>query len=100
MSVLYICNSSSIDTITRCLQRMSSDDALLLIENAVIVLNSEHQGEALLEEASLLQSLFALQPDLTARAIHPSPKLAEIRCIDYDGFVQLTIEYHVTCYWK
>ncbi|MCH9696484.1 MAG: sulfurtransferase complex subunit TusB [Gammaproteobacteria bacterium] len=79
---------------------MAPDDALLLIENAVTALNPQHQAESLLTEASELHLLFALQPDITARGIQPSSRLAELRCIDYDDFVQLTIQHHVTCYWK
>lgn len=79
---------------------MSSDDALLLVENAVTVLNAAHQAESLLADAKKALALFALQADITARAIQLSPRLADLHCINYDDFVQLAIQHHVTCYWK
>ncbi len=100
MSVLYICNSSITQDLHRSLQRMTVDDALLLIENAVVALNSGHYAEPMLIDSGSEKTIFALKPDLKARGIQLSKQLSSIQQIDYSGFVKLAVDYDVTCYWK
>jgi sulfur relay protein TusB/DsrH len=79
---------------------LTNDDALLLIESAVVVVNSGHLGETVLVNHLANNNIYVLQADLSAHGIQRSKRLTSIQQIDYDGFVTLTIEHNVTCYWK
>ncbi len=100
MSVLYLINNPAPDTLKRCLQRLTTDDALLLLESAVTVVNSGHLLESKLTEYASEYKIYALKPDLLARGIQLPDQLDRIKCIDYDGFVTLAVEHTVSCYWK
>lgn len=84
----------------RCLSRMTKQDALLLIENAVIVLNPGHCAEKLLIDAVADKMIHALEPDLNARGIKISMQLDSIQPVDYNGFVELVEQHTLSCYWK
>jgi sulfur relay protein TusB/DsrH len=100
LSVLYILNTSAIDTLTRCLQRLTTDDALLLIESAVVIVNTGHLAEPMLANNAADNKIHVLEPDILARGIQLSKQLATIQCIDYNQFVSLVVEFNVTFYWK
>ncbi len=100
MSILYLVNTSQADHLLRCLQRMADDDALLLIENAVIVLNRGHTAESMLVNHSADKNIYALQADLEARGIILSTQLESIQTIDYNGFVNLAVQHNLSCYCK
>ena len=100
MSVLYIVNTSVTENLKRGLQRLTSDDALLLIENAVMLVNSGHLAETILSESIAEKNIYVLEPDLLARGIQRSDQLRTIQCIDYDGFVRLAVAHDLSCYLK
>ncbi len=100
MSILYILNTSQVDSLKHCLQRQTRHDALLLIENAVVAVNSGHIAETILSEYINDKNIYALEPDLLARGIQLSEKLGSIQLIDYDGFVTLAVQHQLSCYWK
>ncbi|MEE9345549.1 MAG: sulfurtransferase complex subunit TusB [Methylococcales bacterium] len=100
MSVLYIANTSETDSFKRCLQRLTNDDALLLIESAVTVVNAGHLVGILISEYTDDKNIYVLEPDLLARGIQLSNQPSPIQLIDYDGFVRLSVEHHLSCYLK
>jgi tRNA 2-thiouridine synthesizing protein B len=96
--MLYTVNASP--TASRSLESLlrvaASGDPILLLEDGV---NAARAGAAtgrLVSEALAAHPVYALGPDLAARAVE---KVVEgIRIIGYDGFVEL-VEKHTVVPW-
>ncbi len=87
MNTLYILNSPK--NLSSCLDHITKDDGLLLIEDAVIVacdaINVENQNLMVLEE------------DLSARGITNSH--SQWRNINFENFVKQTLSYQKSLSW-
>ena len=73
----------------------TDDDVLLLIQDAVYVVNPLHKTFPILKSLNT----FVLQSDLEARGIvnRVSPS---VNIVDYDGFVTLTAECSTSLTWN
>jgi sulfur relay protein TusB/DsrH len=100
LSVLYIINTSATENLKRSLQRLTSNDALLLIESAVMIVNSGHLAETILSESIAEKNIYVLESDLLARGIQLSDQLRTIQRVAYDGVVRLAVAHHLSCYLK
>ena len=84
MKTLYILNNPNL--LEQCLSAVTKNDALLLIENAV-VLAQQVQPEI---------AGFVLEEDLISRGLDANTAWKKK---DYDGFVALTLEYDKSVSW-
>ena len=100
MSILHTVNKSPFEkqSLSSCVAHASNGDAILMIEDAVYGAVSGTVAAAQLAENNNI-SIYALGPDLNARGLGEA-KLAEgINIIDYDGFVDLSVEHDKTQSW-
>jgi tRNA 2-thiouridine synthesizing protein B len=101
MSTLHTVNKSpfSHSTLMSCLQVCGRDDGILLLEDGVF--GALTSAPCAAELTALIASdvkVHALSPDIKARGL--SEKIRnDIRLIDYNGFVQLTIEHSCLQSW-
>ncbi|WP_026612147.1 sulfurtransferase complex subunit TusB [Methylocaldum szegediense] len=101
MAVLHLISRSPQEsrTLEACLARAGEGDAVLLIENAVYAALKSGDCEAVIAAAAGKIRVYALGPDLVARGVETSEVAETIGIIDYDGFVDLTIDYHPIQSW-
>ncbi|WP_312935759.1 sulfurtransferase complex subunit TusB [Pseudomonas sp.] len=83
------------DRLESCLRLLDINDAVLLCADAVNALRMGSATAAQLNAAGLDGRLFALEEDMTARAI--SSNLAQT--IDYPTFVELSLRYDKVNSW-
>ncbi len=99
--MLHIINKSpsSSNALANCLRLAADGDAILLIEDGVLAAlvntNLKHLTPATLKK----YTFFVLKPDIEARGIIDNI-LPAIKLIDYDGFVELTLQYHPIQSWS
>ncbi|MEB0206108.1 sulfurtransferase complex subunit TusB [Pseudomonas sp. CCC3.1] len=98
MSTLHVLSHSPFsDTrLGSCLRILSTKDALLLCGDAVYALQPQSSILKGLEEQSDTLTLFVLEEDLLARSIECPPWAT---CVDYPGFVELSIRYDKVNSW-
>ncbi len=96
--MLYTVNASP--TSSRALESLlrvaARGDPILLIEDGVHAARAGAATEALAREALAAHPVFALGPDLAARAV--SRVIEGVDVIGYDGFVEL-VERHTVVPW-
>ena len=98
--MLHIVNKSPFQTSTMasCLRMAQPGSALLLIEDGVYAATVGSTAEANLRDACARLNVYALRPDLDARGM--TGKLIDgVTLVDYDGFVDLTVEYKTSHSW-
>ncbi len=95
MSMLHIVNKSPFErnSLDSCIGLSEEGSSILLIEDAVVAARAGTAFEAKLKEAMSNRKVFALGPDLEARAIASDKILDGVEVVDYSGFVNLTIEH-------
>lgn len=101
MGILHTVNKSSFthSTLKSCIAVCANDDALLLMEDGVFGgISSSPDATALLGLINRGIHIYALSGDVNARGIRK--KLCEqIKIIDYDDFVELTLEHNCVQSW-
>jgi tRNA 2-thiouridine synthesizing protein B len=98
--MLHIVNKSPFQTSTleSCLRMAQAGSALLLIEDGVYAATVGSALEACVRQACARLKVYALRPDLDARGM--TDKLIDgVTLVDYDGFVDLTVEYKTSHSW-
>ena len=96
--VLHTVNQSPFDrqTLAQCLARCHPEkDAIVLLEDGVYAALKTHPWARQLEGVTC----YAIAEDLLARGLQPQQQLAHIQPIDFDRFVELTIDYPLTQSW-
>jgi len=96
--LLFIVNKSpyQTDNLKSCLKLADRATPVLLYEDAVFGAASGTILEPMIREALKKHEVYALEPDLKARAVD---KLIDgVKVIDYPGFVTL-VEKHNVCSW-
>lgn len=96
--MLYTVNTSptSSRSFASLIRVAAKGDPILLLEDGVHAARAGAATEGLVREALAAHPVYALGPDLAARAIE---KIVEgIRIIGYDGFVDL-VEKHTVVPW-
>lgn len=99
--MLHLVNKSPFErtNLQACLERATPGSAILLIEDAVY---GALQGTAvsdLLAGAVNAYDIFVLQPDLAVRGLDPTHVIQGVRSVDFDGFVDLTVERGTVQSW-
>ena len=96
--MLHTINKSplSSQTLQSCLRVAAQGDPILLLEEGVYAAKPGAASQALLEQALSGHPVYALGPDLKARAI--GDVLDGVRVIDYGEFVDL-VEQHGVVPW-
>jgi tRNA 2-thiouridine synthesizing protein B len=101
MSTLHTINKSpySHNTLTSCLAVCSENDGILLLEDGVFgAITSAPEADELQKLIQSGISVFALISDIKARGLED--KLApNIKLIDYNIFVQLTLNHRSVQSW-
>lgn len=94
--ILHIVSASpySHDALQRCLRLAADHDAILLIEDGVLAVDSA----AHFLDQSPTRHLYALEPDLHARGVVQADDNV-VTTVDYDGFVELTTRCDKTVSW-
>lgn len=96
--ILHIVSKSPFEStaLNRCLNLMTKDDGLLLIEDGVLLLSNPTVIAELNTVAK--QKLYLLETDLTTRNLKV-PADYPGRLIDYGGFVDLICQYEKSLSW-
>jgi len=97
--MLNIVNKSPLErnSLATCL-RLAAPDAILLIEDAVYGAITGTAFTPQLEAALARFRVYALKPDLDARAV-TDRVAAGVTLVDYEGFVDLVAEHHACQSW-
>ena len=85
--MLYIVNKKG-DVLRNCLETVSTDDVILLIESAVYAAVNKAQSSVFSERISGVV-IYALLPDMQARGIDVARCYEHIQYVDYAGFIDL-----------
>lgn len=95
MSMLHIVNKSPFErnALSSCLGLSLEGSSILLIEDAVLAARAGTSYEETLREAMKNRKVFALGPDLEARAVGTDRVVEGVEIVDYAGFVKLTAEH-------
>ncbi len=99
--MLHIVNYAVFDPaqVDRLLSRIGVGHTLMLIENGVYMVKCSSVAAERLERALPELTVCALAADLAARGITPAEVMAGIALVDYDGFVDLTVDNAVIHSW-
>ena len=101
MSTLNIVNKSPFEkrSLDQCLSRIAAEDAVLLIEDAVVAATAGTAYENELKRASTDKKLYVLTADLEARGLADKPLVEGFAQVDYKGFVTLVTEHDRVHSW-
>lgn len=97
-AILHIVNKSpfSSQALDACLNRMKNDDAIILLEDGVYAALTTQPHSMALNKFS---QCYAIQKDIEARGLASDALLSNIQLIDFDTFVDLTVEYPLNHSW-
>lgn len=101
MSTLHTINKSpfSNTSLSSCIKICSKNDAILLLEDGVFgALTSAPDAEQLQQLIDSGTRIFAITDDVKARGLS-NKLLPAIELVDYNSFVQLTIEHRCVQSW-
>ena len=101
MSTLHTINKSPFThtTLASCVQVCGNADGILLLEDGVFgAINSAPCAEELSAIIELGTKVYVLSGDVKARGIQEKLR-SDIQQIDYNGFVQLSIEHNCVQSW-
>lgn len=98
MATLHVVSHSPFTDgrLNSCLRLLAAADGLLLCGDAVHGLQPGSAAWTRLQPAAANGRLYALQEDLSARAITLDP---QVKPVDYPGFVQLSLDYDKVNTW-
>jgi len=98
--LLHIVNKSPFDTnaIDSCLKNAADGSAILLIEDGIYAAINNSKVSDKVKSAMSNLTVYALEPDIKARGMQD--KIMEgIKMVDYNGFVDLTVEHGAVQSW-
>lgn len=99
--ILHTVNKSPYErtTLQSCLRVAKKGSGILLIEDGVIAAMDGGDLSATVSAAAGDKSIYVLGPDLDARGLGDRKLVEGVKVVDYDGFVDLTLEYHTVQSW-
>ena len=99
--MLHLVNKSPFErtNLQACLKRAVAGSAILLYEDAVYASLRGTAQSDLVASAVNAFDFFVLTPDLAVRGLDASQVLQGVKPIDYDGFVDLTVEKQTVQSW-
>ena len=102
MGMLHLVNRSPFQerALDACLRIAAPGSAVLLYEDAVYAGVEGTGVAARLEAAAGAMRICVLEADLAARGLWDAPLVPGVDRVDYDGFVELVIEYDNVTSWR
>lgn len=99
--MLHLVNKSPFErtNLKACLERAAPGSAILLYEDAVCAALRGTAVAEWLAGAVNAFDIFVLQPDLAVRGLDPAQVIQGVKPIDYNGFVDLTVERGTVQAW-
>lgn len=99
--LLHTVNKSPFErnALESCLGHAVKGSGLLLIEDAVYAAVKGNAAARRLAEQGKGLSLYVLGPDLKARGLDPADLVDGMTVVDYEGFVDLAVEYDAVQAW-
>ena len=101
MSTLHTVNKSpfATGTLVSCLNHCQDGDAVLMIEDGVYGgLTGTSVAEQVQQKAGSV-AIYVLSADADARGLAADKLAAGVKCVDYDGFVDLVADHDRTQSW-
>lgn len=101
MAMLHIVNKSPFErnTLESCLGHALAGDSVLLIEDAVVGAMTGTKVAGEITAAIADKKVFVLGEDLAARGLKQERIIEGIEVVNYEGFVDLTVENDKTQSW-
>ena len=101
MAMLHIVNKSPFEraAFESCLKHLSAGDSVLMIEDAVVGAVKNTRFTEQIEEALKDNAVYVLSGDLAARGLSQERIISGVTAVDYEGFVDLTVECDTTQSW-
>ena len=96
--MLHLMYQSPLDIAT--LQRISNKDSVLFLENSLFQLLKKGASKKLLTKNLSSQSLFVLKDEIQLRGIMEHELIDTIHVINYEAFVNLTLENSLIQTWN
>jgi len=102
MGILHLVNRSPGESLglSQCLSRVKMGDAVLLLEGGVYAALKDSAFSVMVLAAMEEIPLYALEPDLGARGIAEEALLQGVIRVDYEGFVELTLNHSPIQSWS
>ncbi len=99
--MLHLVNKSPFErrTLEACFRRAAPGSAILLYEDAVYAALSGTGVADEISKATNAFDIYVLAPDLAARGLGADAVIDGVQTIDYDGFVDLTVEKRCVQSW-
>lgn len=99
--MLHTVNKSPFErnALESCLNHAVEGSAILLIEDAVYGALKDTAVAAKVEAALGKNKVYVLGPDLAARGMSEDRVIDGITVVDYEGFVDLTVDYGAVQAW-
>jgi len=101
MAILHTVNKSPHEknSLESCLRYAKEGSAVLLIEDGVYAALKDSAFADDLTDVVGKIALFCLGPDLKARGFSSAKVIEGVALVDYEGFVDLTVEYDKVQAW-
>ncbi|MDG2340132.1 MAG: sulfurtransferase complex subunit TusB [Paracoccaceae bacterium] len=101
MSTLHTVNKSPFATqsLLSCLNHAKDGDAVLMIEDGVYGALSGSGMSEMVQAKAANVVIYVMSPDADARGLSADKMLAEVKGVDYAGFVNLVTEHDRTQSW-
>jgi len=100
-SQLHIINKppSERNALDSCLRMALPGHSILLIEDGVYAALAKAASAGKVTGRMEDFTFYVLGPDVAARGLSDMPLIEGIRVVDYEGFVDLVVEHHVSQSW-
>jgi len=99
--MLHIVNKSPFEksSFSSCLSHAKKGDSILMIEDATVGAIKDSTFSSQLISALIDKNVYVLTGDLLARGINQERIIEGIQLVDYEGFVDLTVDNHPIQSW-
>jgi len=99
--MLHTVNKSPFDrnSLQSCLRFAQANDAILVYEDGIYAAFKGTVIESQIESALLKCKVYVLKPDCEARGMKTENLISGIQTVDYNGFVELTVQHSPVQAW-
>jgi len=101
MAMLHTVNKSTIErnALESCIRLAKAGSSILLTEDGVIAAMQGTKYSSTVLDAMANITFYVLGPDLKARGLSESNIVEGVKVVDYDGFVDLTVDHESVQSW-
>ena len=82
-----------------CIRSANADSSVLLTVDSVIAAMQDTKYSSTVTEAMANTTFYVLGPDFKARGLSESNIVEGVKVVDYDGFVDLTVDHESVQSW-